>query len=350
MTAGDLIAVHATALLNNGQVYTVLGLLDRLGDLPERHSRSGVTKGWLNLTTGRFAAARHYYDVAARYDDGTDANLTASLGIMVHLAEGDLAGALALAETMTAPVESTQGLGLVAVHTWAGQFELARRHIAVTRELAAAEPADYAAAVAPGLAAVVELEAGNHEAAAAFAAASLEHAADRGIADAPQLSVSHAVVARTAADHDQRRASAERAVELIRRAPEPFTAGYVLALVGDTACEHDDPSGPALLGEARTALDPCPDPGISGRTLARVEARHGLADRARPRSGPIEELTDRELAVLHYLPSPMSRRDIANELYVSLNTVKTHCKAIYRKLAVGDRKAAVQAARDAGLL
>ena len=99
-----------------------------------------------------------------------------------------------------------------------------------------------------------------------------------------------------------------------------------------------------------TALDPCPDPGISGRTLARVEARHGLVDRARPRSGPIEELTDRELAVLHYLPSPMSQRDIANELYVSLNTVKTHCKAIYRKLAVGDRKAAVQAARDAGLL
>ena len=46
----------------------------------------------------------------------------------------------------------------------------------------------------------------------------------------------------------------------------------------------------------------------------------------------------------------MSQREIANELYVSLNTVKTHCKAIYRKLGTGDRKAAVQAARDAGLL
>jgi LuxR family maltose regulon positive regulatory protein len=46
----------------------------------------------------------------------------------------------------------------------------------------------------------------------------------------------------------------------------------------------------------------------------------------------------------------MSQREIANELYVSLNTVKTHCKAIYRKLGIGDRKAAVQAARDAGLL
>ena len=54
--------------------------------------------------------------------------------------------------------------------------------------------------------------------------------------------------------------------------------------------------------------------------------------------------------MLRYLPSAMSQREIANELYVSLNTVKTHCKAIYRKLAAGDRKAAVQAARDTGLL
>ena len=63
-----------------------------------------------------------------------------------------------------------------------------------------------------------------------------------------------------------------------------------------------------------------------------------------------EELTDREIAVLRYLPSPLSQRDIAGELFVSLNTVKTHCRAIYRKLAVTDRKAAIQAARDAGLL
>jgi LuxR family maltose regulon positive regulatory protein len=64
----------------------------------------------------------------------------------------------------------------------------------------------------------------------------------------------------------------------------------------------------------------------------------------------VEELTDRELAVLRYLPSQLSQREIASELYVSLNTVKTHCKAIYRKLGVDGRKAAVQAARDHGLL
>ncbi len=64
----------------------------------------------------------------------------------------------------------------------------------------------------------------------------------------------------------------------------------------------------------------------------------------------VEEITERELAVLRYLPSRLSQREIATELYVSLNTVKTHCKAIYRKLGVDGRTAAVHAARHHGLL
>ena len=64
----------------------------------------------------------------------------------------------------------------------------------------------------------------------------------------------------------------------------------------------------------------------------------------------IEQLTDRELAVLRYLPTKLTQRDISIELYVSLNTVKTHCSAIFRKLGVGDRKSAVQTARDLHLL
>lgn len=41
---------------------------------------------------------------------------------------------------------------------------------------------------------------------------------------------------------------------------------------------------------------------------------------------------------------------LPSELFVSPTTVKTHCAAIYRKLGVGDRKAAVQTARDLGIL
>lgn len=57
------------------------------------------------------------------------------------------------------------------------------------------------------------------------------------------------------------------------------------------------------------------------------------------------------IAALRYLPAfQLSQRDIAGELHVSLNTVKTHCQANYHKLGVGDRTSAVQAARDARLL
>jgi len=69
-----------------------------------------------------------------------------------------------------------------------------------------------------------------------------------------------------------------------------------------------------------------------------------------PTPAIVEQLTERETAVLRYLPTGLSQRQIAGELFVSPNTVKTHCTAIYRKLAVDNRKAAVQAARDLGLL
>ena len=83
--------------------------------------------------------------------------------------------------------------------------------------------------------------------------------------------------------------------------------------------------------------------------LGRVEARHGRAERPSV-AGQVEDLTERELSVLRYLPSTLSQREIAAELYVSVNTVKTHSKSIYRKLGVDGRKAAVQVARDNGLL
>ncbi len=124
---------------------------------------------------------------------------------------------------------------------------------------------------------------------------------------------------------------------------------YALASAADMAFVHGHEDAEPLLAEARALADRCADPGIAGRYLARVESRHGHAAAA---TAPdlVEELTDREVAVLRYLPSQLSQREIANELYVSLNTVKTHCRAIYRKLGVDGRKPAVQAARDHGLI
>jgi LuxR family transcriptional regulator, maltose regulon positive regulatory protein len=64
----------------------------------------------------------------------------------------------------------------------------------------------------------------------------------------------------------------------------------------------------------------------------------------------IDPLTDRELHVLRYLPSLLSASEIAGELYVSLNTVKTHLRSIYRKLGVSSRRGAVDRANELGIL
>lgn len=123
---------------------------------------------------------------------------------------------------------------------------------------------------------------------------------------------------------------------------------YALASAADVAFVYDHEEAEPLLAEAKTVAGRCLDAGIAGRYLGQVEARHGRADR--PTTALVEEISERELAVLRYLPSQLSQREIASELFVSVNTVKTHCRAIYRKLGVDGRRAAVQAARDQRLL
>jgi LuxR family transcriptional regulator, maltose regulon positive regulatory protein len=64
----------------------------------------------------------------------------------------------------------------------------------------------------------------------------------------------------------------------------------------------------------------------------------------------VEELSPGELRVLRYLPTNLSRAEIASELSVSVNTVCTHLRRIYAKLRVGDRSSAVRRARELRLL
>jgi LuxR family transcriptional regulator, maltose regulon positive regulatory protein len=64
----------------------------------------------------------------------------------------------------------------------------------------------------------------------------------------------------------------------------------------------------------------------------------------------VEELSHSELKVLRYLPTNLSRPEIAAELSVSLNTVSTHIRSIYAKLGTDDRSAAVRRARELRLL
>jgi len=70
-----------------------------------------------------------------------------------------------------------------------------------------------------------------------------------------------------------------------------------------------------------------------------------------PAGGPETiDLTDRELDVLRYLPSMLKNRDIAAQMYLSVNTVKAHLRSLYSKLGVTHRREAVERAREKGLL
>jgi LuxR family transcriptional regulator, maltose regulon positive regulatory protein len=87
---------------------------------------------------------------------------------------------------------------------------------------------------------------------------------------------------------------------------------------------------------------------FAGELLAVLEQEPG----ARRSNGDplLEPLSDRELAVLRFLPTMMSNAEIAGEMFVSVNTVKTHLKHIYRKLDVSERRDAVRRGRDLHLL
>ena len=83
-----------------------------------------------------------------------------------------------------------------------------------------------------------------------------------------------------------------------------------------------------------------------------LDVLHGASPAAKDQSSspPAEELSPGELRVLRYLPTNLSRPEIAGELSVSPNTVNAHIRSIYAKLQVRDRSSAVRRARELRLL
>jgi LuxR family transcriptional regulator, maltose regulon positive regulatory protein len=81
---------------------------------------------------------------------------------------------------------------------------------------------------------------------------------------------------------------------------------------------------------------------------ARAVPRHG-ASASRPEP-LLEALSGSEVRVLRYLPTNLSAPEIARELSVSTNTVKTHIRSLYAKLGAHRRATAVESARALGLL
>lgn len=128
-----------------------------------------------------------------------------------------------------------------------------------------------------------------------------------------------------------------RALEVLSRAIEMARGEIVLPFLragdafADLLARHPD-----LAGQW-----PAPLPGPPGTTAVPApRAAHDLT----------EPLTQRELTILRLLTTSMSTGEIADELCLSVNTVKTHLAAIYRKLPASRRREAVQRARELELI
>jgi LuxR family maltose regulon positive regulatory protein len=126
-------------------------------------------------------------------------------------------------------------------------------------------------------------------------------------------------------------AALERALTLAE--PE----GYVRVFAGE---------GPPMASLLRVAGKQ----GIAPGSVHRLLAAATRSEDTPRRQGLIEPLSERELQVLRLLGSDLDGPDIARELTVSLNTVRTHTKSIYAKLGVNSRRAAVRRAGELNLL
>jgi len=118
--------------------------------------------------------------------------------------------------------------------------------------------------------------------------------------------------------------------------------------------EPDRPILPFLMTGSRELLEALPRHQTAHAALLTdiLDVMHGASPAPtgqHPYPQP-EELSPGELRVLRYLPTNLSRQEIASELSVSPNTVSTHIRSIYAKLGVRDRSSAVQHARELRLL
>jgi LuxR family transcriptional regulator, maltose regulon positive regulatory protein len=145
----------------------------------------------------------------------------------------------------------------------------------------------------------------------------------------------------------------EDACALAEMSPRPTTLVLALAYLAEARLAAGDrPAALAALAKARDVLRDEDISHVGITQLEEVQLRVGTdAVRSAQRRGDlIEPLTDREVSVLRALRGTATQREIGSALFLSVNTVKTYTKSLYRKLDVGSRGDAVSVARDLGLI
>jgi LuxR family transcriptional regulator, maltose regulon positive regulatory protein len=220
----------------------------------------------------------------------------------------------------------------------------------IGRVPAAAQPVAVVLALA-----VLSLLAGdqdNDRAAMALARQAAATADTQGLGTEPMCGIAYAALGRALA----RQGELAEAEAQLRRALEPVGIDsmlgqrpFALLLLAPVRQGRGDlPGARALVEQARELIGRFADPGALPALLEQTE--HALAPPTRRRVETATPLSERELAVLRLLPTRLSNREIGRELYVSVNTVRSHVQAIYRKLEVATRDEAVAHARELGLL
>jgi LuxR family maltose regulon positive regulatory protein len=195
---------------------------------------------------------------------------------------------------------------------------------------------------------------GEEARAGELARRAVEQVAERDLAGAPNLWLIHAVLGQVLI----REGRLEDAATILGVGVEPqlgwlrawrvMFAAALLPLAALYAAQGLVPEARARLATAQAAVRGCRDAGILPRLIA--EAERGLG-RLPPRSAGLREaLSEGELRVLRLLSTHLTQREIGRELYLSVNTVKSHIRAIYGKLDAGSRSEAVARARSLHLV
>jgi LuxR family transcriptional regulator, maltose regulon positive regulatory protein len=364
----ELVGRHYGLFVDQGQLATVLGWLEAVPDrsvgqdwllgfagaVAYAHAgRLDAAERWLALAEGAPATAR---------DGQEPTGPLASITGAIRLLRGDVGGAAAqsrraLATPAAADPRWSFGPRMVLASAlwWSGgQREALSLLDGAARDARQTlSPANVVYAL--GVLAAVQLELGI-EGAEATAAEATAVVAGAGLENHPWVGMTRITEGALLASRGDRTAGAE-AVERGIALGERMQAWQVvahgsLALAEIRARQHDAAAARRLLARTRDLLAPLPDPGDGPERVARTEKVLKL----RPSPGlagapaPYWELSQRELEVLRLLPSSLSQREIAAELYVSFNTVRTHTRVIFSKLGVTSRAEAVARARELGLI
>jgi ATP/maltotriose-dependent transcriptional regulator MalT len=205
-----------------------------------------------------------------------------------------------------------------------------------------------------GLLALIDAEQGRTESAEAWARHATAFAHERFQADSWVASPAHLGLALVCASTDRLDEAEREAIrgERLRRTAQP-TVGHAHALLvlAQVRIARSRLSRAARdLQRAQRLIAGFPDPGRLPEIAATVEQSLAATQATAGDREPIEEPSPAELAVLRGLAAGLSRREIGTELYISLNTVKSHTRELYRKLGATSKAEAVASAEALGLL